>query len=78
MKKSQSSGPSQLQDQHSRFIETARALGCDEDEATFDEKLKAVVGPKPDLKPVITSPIWSLISCPFWQSHWPSLLLTHE
>ena len=32
--------------QHARFIETARALGCDEDEAAFDEKLKAVVGPK--------------------------------
>lgn len=29
-----------------RFIGTARALGCDEDEAAFDEKLKAVVGPK--------------------------------
>ena len=33
-------------DQHARFLETARALGCDEDEAAFDEKLKAVVGPK--------------------------------
>ena len=33
-------------DQHARFVETARALGCDEDEAAFDEKLKAVVGPK--------------------------------
>ena len=32
--------------QHARFLETARALGCDEDEAAFDEKLKAVVGPK--------------------------------
>lgn len=31
--------------QHARFLETARALGCDEDEAAFDEKLKAVVGP---------------------------------
>ena len=28
--------------QHARFIETARALGCDEDEAAFDEKLKVV------------------------------------
>ena len=33
-------------DQHARFLETARQLGCDEDEAAFDEKLKAVVGPK--------------------------------
>lgn len=33
-------------DQHARFLQTARALACDEDEAAFDEKLKAVVGPK--------------------------------
>ena len=33
-------------EQHARFLETARQLGCDEDEAAFDEKLKAVVGPK--------------------------------
>lgn len=33
-------------DQHARFLETARALGCEEDEAAFDEKLKAVAGPK--------------------------------
>jgi len=32
--------------QHARFFENARALGCDEDEAAFDEKLKAVVGAK--------------------------------
>ena len=32
--------------QHERFIETARKLGCDEDEAAFDEKLKVVVKPK--------------------------------
>jgi len=37
-------------DQHARFLETARALGCDEDEAAFDEKLQAVVGPKAELK----------------------------
>ncbi len=36
------------QRQHARFVETARALGCDEDEAAFDKKLKAVVGPKSD------------------------------
>ncbi len=34
------------ENQHARFLETARALGCDEDEAAFDKKLKAVVGPK--------------------------------
>ena len=33
-------------DQHARFLETARALGCDEDEAAFDEKLKAITKPK--------------------------------
>ena len=32
--------------QVARFIETARALGCDESEAAFDGKLEAVVGPK--------------------------------
>ena len=31
--------------QHARFLETARALGCDEDEAAFDEKLKGIVKP---------------------------------
>ena len=30
--------------QHARFLETARALGCDEDEAAFDEKLKGIAG----------------------------------
>ncbi len=34
---------SDLSDQHARFLETARALGCDEDEAAFDEKLKGIV-----------------------------------
>lgn len=32
--------------QHARFLEAARKLECDENEAAFDEKLKAVVGPK--------------------------------
>jgi hypothetical protein len=36
-------------DQHRRFIETARELGCDENEAAFEEKLRriATVKPKP-------------------------------
>lgn len=34
-------------DQHKRFIETARELGCDEDEAAFDEKLKRIAQAKP-------------------------------
>lgn len=33
--------------QHDRFIETARALGFDEDEPTFDEKLKVIARHKP-------------------------------
>ena len=35
----------QVSDQHARFLETARSLGCDEDEAAFDEKLRTVVKP---------------------------------
>ena len=31
--------------QHDRFVETARSLGCDENEDAFDEKLKAIVQP---------------------------------
>jgi hypothetical protein len=33
--------------QSERFIETARALECDEDEAAFDEKLKRIATAKP-------------------------------
>ncbi len=33
-------------EQRAKFEETARALGCDEDEAAFDEKLKKLVPPK--------------------------------
>ena len=33
--------------QRQRFIETARALSCDEDEVAFDEKLKKLVPPRP-------------------------------
>jgi hypothetical protein len=37
--------------QVARFRETARALGCDEDEAAFDEKLKRIVKQKLSSKP---------------------------
>ena len=41
--------------QHARFLETARALGCDEDEAAFDEQLKGIARPvtkdEPKVKP---------------------------
>lgn len=33
--------------QRARFLETARALGCDEDEAAFDKKLRGIVKPSP-------------------------------
>jgi hypothetical protein len=36
------------QRQSERFIETARELGCDEDEAAFDEKLKRIATVKPN------------------------------
>jgi hypothetical protein len=37
-------------EQSRRFIETARALECDEDEAAFDEKLKRIAQVKPKPK----------------------------
>jgi hypothetical protein len=33
-----------------RFIETARKLGCDEDEGAFEEKLKRVAKARPKPK----------------------------
>ena len=36
--------------QSERFIETARALGCDEDEAAFRDKLRVVARQKPEGK----------------------------
>ena len=33
-------------EQSKRFIETARELGCDEDEAAFEEKLKRIATAK--------------------------------
>lgn len=40
-------------DQHARFLETARALGCNEDEAAFTEKLKTIASHKPTKKPSV-------------------------
>lgn len=39
--------------QHDRFVDMARELGCDENEAAFDEKLKVVARQKAkvDVKP---------------------------
>ena len=36
-----------LASQKTRFIETARELGADEDEIAFDAKLKSIAGQKP-------------------------------
>ena len=38
-------------EQHARFLETARALGCDEDEAAFDEKLRGIARQEPKAEP---------------------------
>jgi len=38
-------------EQSRRFIETARELGYDEDEAAFEEKLKRIATAKPKLNP---------------------------
>jgi hypothetical protein len=46
--------PNPASDQYRRFIETARELGCDEDEAAFDEKLRRIATAK--LKPALDRP----------------------
>jgi hypothetical protein len=43
--------PGSEKDQRQRFIETARELGCDEDEAAFEEKLKRIATAKPKSLP---------------------------
>lgn len=35
--------------QSQKFVESARELGCDEDEAAFDAKLKKVAAHKPPM-----------------------------
>lgn len=42
--------PRNQAEQSRRFVETARELGVDEDEAAFDEKLAAIAGQKPKPK----------------------------
>jgi hypothetical protein len=46
-KQGQNASPSQ----HDRFIDAARALGCDEDPAAFDGKLKVIARHKPKVTP---------------------------
>ena len=38
--------------QQTRFIEIARQLGCDEDDAAFDKKLKVIARQKPKEEPI--------------------------
>jgi hypothetical protein len=45
------------QTQHERFIETARELGCNEDEAAFEEKLRRIATVKPKPKPRSSGPL---------------------
>jgi hypothetical protein len=49
MKKSPPTTPHRQSDQqqHRRFVETARALECDEDKGRFEEKLKRIATAKP-------------------------------
>jgi hypothetical protein len=48
-KKSQSPRQAQAdtREQHERFVEVARDLGCDEDEEAFDKALKKIASEKP-------------------------------
>jgi hypothetical protein len=50
MRKTQNKQHQTEKPQLQRFIETARELGCDEDEAAFDEKLKRIATVKPKRK----------------------------
>jgi hypothetical protein len=50
MRKNPAKQPQPEKPQLQRFIETARELECDEDEAAFDEKLKRIATAKPKPK----------------------------
>lgn len=47
MARAEKGQPAQESTQLERFKEAARALGCDDDEAAFDDKLKVIAGHKP-------------------------------
>ena len=40
-------GKSTANEQHKRFVEAARTLGCDEREASFDEAMKKIASAPP-------------------------------
>jgi hypothetical protein len=48
--------PTNDQPQIDRFVETARALECDEDEAAFKAKLAVIARQKPKVGPPPKSP----------------------
>jgi hypothetical protein len=50
-------GPDGQKTQRERFVETARALGCDEDEAVFRDKLRVIARQKPKDEPKPTKPL---------------------
>jgi hypothetical protein len=43
--------PNHKREQSDRFVETARELGCDEDETAFEEKLKKIAKRRPKPAP---------------------------
>jgi hypothetical protein len=43
--------PSDEKPQIERFREAARELGCDDDEAAFDEKLRQIMRHRPKVEP---------------------------
>ena len=47
------SKPPASPDQSQRFVETASALGCDEDEAAFREKLRVIARHQPKDSPAV-------------------------
>jgi hypothetical protein len=48
--------PNPVNDQHRRFIETARELEADEDKGRFEDKLGRIARAKPAAKPAPQKP----------------------
>jgi hypothetical protein len=51
MPKSPQSSSPKVDDKFSRFVETARALGCDEDKERFEKSLGKIAAFKPPKRP---------------------------
>ena len=65
MRKKPTAKPATATDQHARFIETARALECDEDKERFEAKMKRIVKAKPTAKVRQLIGTWQLVSIQF-------------